>query len=65
MASEDHEDSPLKNIPNDQNKELFKIAILIETKARTKEIPQAIIDSGASCYVTPYNSSLTQMKLSA
>jgi hypothetical protein len=32
----------------------MKIAILIATNACTKETSHAIIDSGASCYVTPY-----------
>jgi hypothetical protein len=34
--------------------ELLKIAILIATNACTKETSHAIIDSGASCCVTPY-----------
>jgi hypothetical protein len=37
-----------------QNNELLKIAILITTHACTKETSHAIIDSGASCCVTPY-----------
>jgi hypothetical protein len=37
-----------------QNNELLKIATPIATKACTKETAQAIIDSGASCCVTPY-----------
>jgi hypothetical protein len=32
----------------------MKIAILIATNTCTKEISHAIIDSGASCCVTPY-----------
>jgi hypothetical protein len=32
----------------------MKIAILIATNTCTKETPHAIIDSGASCCVTPY-----------
>jgi hypothetical protein len=37
-----------------QNNELLKIAILIATHACTNETSHAIIDSGASCCVTPY-----------
>jgi hypothetical protein len=37
-----------------QNNELLKIAILIATNACTKETSHAIVDSGASCCVTPY-----------
>jgi hypothetical protein len=38
-----------------QNNELLKIAILITTNARTQETSHIIIiDSGASCCVTPY-----------
>jgi hypothetical protein len=32
----------------------MKIAILIATNTCTKETPHVIIDSGASCCVTPY-----------
>jgi hypothetical protein len=39
---------------NLQNKSLLKIAVLIAMKAKTPETTQAIIDSGASCCVTPY-----------
>jgi hypothetical protein len=37
-----------------QNNELLKIAILIATNECTKETSHTIIDSGASCCVTPY-----------
>jgi hypothetical protein len=37
-----------------QNNELLKIEILVATRACTKETSHAIIDSGASCCVTPY-----------
>jgi hypothetical protein len=37
-----------------ENNELLKIAILIATKACTKETSHAIIDSGESYCVTPY-----------
>jgi hypothetical protein len=37
-----------------QNKKLLKIAILITTNDSTQETPQAIIDPGASCCVTPH-----------
>jgi hypothetical protein len=53
-TSDDNDDLPLQNRSNFQNKELLKIAILIATNARTKETSHAIIDSGASCCVTPY-----------
>jgi hypothetical protein len=53
-TSDGHEDLPLQNRSNNQNNELLKIAILIATHARTKEISQAIIDSGLSCCITPY-----------
>jgi hypothetical protein len=53
-TSDDNDDLPLQNRSNLQNNELLKIAILIATNACTKETPHAIIDSGASCCVTPY-----------
>jgi hypothetical protein len=53
-ASYAHEDLHLQNRSNDQNNKLLEILILIATHACTKEISQAIIDSGASCCVTPY-----------
>jgi hypothetical protein len=53
-ASDDNDDLPLQNRSNLQNNELLKIAVLIATNACTKEISHAIIDSGASCCVTPY-----------
>jgi hypothetical protein len=37
-----------------KNNELLKIEILIATKTCTRETLHAIIDSGASCCVTPY-----------
>jgi hypothetical protein len=53
-ASNDNDDLPLQNRSSLKNNELLKIAILIATKAITKETSHAIIDSGASCCVTPY-----------
>jgi hypothetical protein len=53
-ALDDHDDFPLQNRSNDQNNALLKIAILLASNACTKEISQIIIDSGASCWVTPY-----------
>jgi hypothetical protein len=53
-TSDDNDDSPLQNRSNLQNNELLKVAILIATNACTKETSHAIIDSGASCCVTPY-----------
>jgi hypothetical protein len=45
---------PLQHRSKLQNHELMEIAILIPTKTCTKETYHAIIDSGASCCVTPY-----------
>jgi hypothetical protein len=53
-ASDVNDDLPLQNRSNLQNNELLKIAILIATNTCTKETSHAIIDSGASCCVTPY-----------
>jgi hypothetical protein len=53
-ASDEQNDLPLQNQSNLQNNKLIKIAVLIETNACTKETSHAIIDSGASCCVTPY-----------
>jgi hypothetical protein len=53
-ASDDNDHLPLQNRSNLQNNELLKLAILIATKSCTKETSHAIIDSGASCCVTPY-----------
>jgi hypothetical protein len=53
-ASDDNDDLPLQHRSNLQKNELLKIAILIATHRSTKETSQAIIDSGASCCVTPY-----------
>jgi hypothetical protein len=53
-ASDDNNDLPLQHRSNLQNNELMKIAIIIATKTCTKETSHAIIDSGASCCVTPY-----------
>jgi hypothetical protein len=54
VASDDNDDLPLQNHSNLQNNDLLKIVILIATNTRTKETSHAIIDSGASCCVTPY-----------
>jgi hypothetical protein len=53
-AYDDNDDLPLQSRSNLQNNELLKIAILIATNACTKETSHAILDSGASCCVTPY-----------
>jgi hypothetical protein len=53
-ASDDNDDLPLQHRSNLQNNELLKIAILIATNTCTKEISHAIIESGASCCITPY-----------
>jgi hypothetical protein len=53
-ASYDNDDLPLQHRSNLQNAELLKIAILIATNTCTRETSHAIIDSGASCCVTPY-----------
>jgi hypothetical protein len=53
-TSDDNDDLPLQNRSNFQNNKLLKITILIATDACTKETSHAIIDSGASCCVTPY-----------
>jgi hypothetical protein len=53
-ASDKQDDLPLQNRSNLQNNELLKIAVLITTNACTKETSHVIIDSGASCCVTPY-----------
>jgi hypothetical protein len=53
-ASDDNDDLPLQHRSNLQNHELLKISILIETYTCTKETSHTIIDSGASCCVTPY-----------
>jgi hypothetical protein len=52
--SDDNDDVPLQNRSNLQNNELLRIAILIATNVCTKETSHAIIDAGASCWVTPY-----------
>jgi hypothetical protein len=52
--TDDNDDLPLQHRSNLQNHELMKIAILIATNTCTKETCHAIIDSGASCCVTPY-----------
>jgi hypothetical protein len=54
VASDDHKDLPLQNRSNIQNNDLLEIAILKATNACTKEMAHTIIDSGVSCYVTPY-----------
>jgi hypothetical protein len=53
-ASDKQYDLPIQNRSNLQNNEILKIAILIATNACTKETSNAIIDSSASCCVTPY-----------
>jgi hypothetical protein len=53
-ATDDNEDLPLQHQSNLQNQKLMKIAILIATHICTKETSHAIIDSRASCCVTPY-----------
>jgi hypothetical protein len=53
-ASNEQDELPLQNRSNIQNNELLKISILIATNACTKETSHAIIDSGASCCITPY-----------
>jgi hypothetical protein len=45
---------PIQTRTTVQNKALFKIAILIAMNASAQEITQLIINSGASCCVTPY-----------
>jgi hypothetical protein len=52
--SDKQDDLPLQNRSNLKNNELLKIAVLIAMDACTKETSHAIIDSGASCCVTPY-----------
>jgi hypothetical protein len=53
-TSDDNDDLPLQHRSNLQNNELLKISILIATNSCTKETSNTIIDSGASCCVTPY-----------
>jgi hypothetical protein len=53
-ASDDNDDLPLQHRSSLQNNKLLKIEILITTNTCTKETSHAIIDSGASCCVTPY-----------
>jgi hypothetical protein len=53
-ATDGNDDLPLHHRLNLQNHELMKIAILIATNTCNKEASHAIIDSGASCCVTPY-----------
>jgi hypothetical protein len=53
-ATDDNDDLPLQHRSNLQKHELLKIEILIATNTCTKETSHAIIDSGASCCVTPY-----------
>jgi hypothetical protein len=53
-STDDNDDLPLQHQSKLQNHELMKIAILIVTNTCTKETYHAIIDSGASCCVTPY-----------
>jgi hypothetical protein len=53
-AATDVEEPPLQIKTYDQNSTLLKVAIPIASNASTHEITQAILDSGASCCVTPY-----------
>jgi hypothetical protein len=53
-ASDNNDDLPSQHRSKLQNNELLKIAILIATSKCTKETSHTIIDSGASCCVTPY-----------
>jgi hypothetical protein len=53
-STDNNDDLPLQHGSQLQNHELMKIAILVATKTCTKETSHAIIDSGASCCVTPY-----------
>jgi hypothetical protein len=53
-ACADNDDLPLQNRSTNKNNEILKIAILIATHVCTKETSHDIIDSGASCCVTPY-----------
>jgi hypothetical protein len=52
--SDSTDDLPLQNRSTSQNTELLKIAIMIATNTCSTETSQAIIDSGASCCVTPH-----------
>jgi hypothetical protein len=52
--SDSTDDLPLQNPSTSQNTELLKIAIMIATTTCSTETSQAIIDSGASCCVTPH-----------
>jgi hypothetical protein len=53
-AYDDNDDLPLQNRSTIQNNELLEISIIIAANACTKETSHAIIDSGASCCITPY-----------
>jgi hypothetical protein len=53
-AYSEQDDSPQQHISNIQNNELLKIAIFIAMNVCTKETSHSIIDSGASCCVTPH-----------
>jgi hypothetical protein len=50
----DEEEPPLQTRTHDKNNTLLKIAILIAINTSTQEITQVVVDSGASCCVTPY-----------
>jgi hypothetical protein len=52
--SDSTDDLPLQNRSTSQNTELLKIAIMIATNTCSIETSQSIIDSGASCCVTPH-----------
>ena len=51
---DDGSDIPIQTRTKEQKITLLKIAILIASSATQDEITHAIIDSGASCCVTPY-----------
>jgi hypothetical protein len=54
IISDSTDDLPLQNRSTSQNNKLLKIAIMIATNACSKVKSHAIIDSGASCCVTPH-----------
>jgi hypothetical protein len=52
--SDSTDDLPLQTRSTSQNNELLKITTMIATNTCSTETAQAIIDSGASCCVTPH-----------
>jgi hypothetical protein len=54
INEDDDKEPPIQTRTTGQNKTLLKIATLIAMNASAQEIRQAIIDSGASCCVTPH-----------